>query len=122
MTWREAIRRESAGLECIVDRAQTLETQQRAPELVLSGEDPPDGPEALLENGWIEALFAAPPWRFTPTRIFGNVGNHVPVEIRLAVGPVAGAHAPRRRARQEPLPSDSPRSGRRANERARLPR
>jgi EAL domain-containing protein (putative c-di-GMP-specific phosphodiesterase class I) len=34
-----------------VNRDQTLEAQQQAPELVLPGEDPLDGPEALLENG-----------------------------------------------------------------------
>ena len=39
--------RVSEGLECIVDRAQTLEAKQQAPELVLPGEDPLDGPEAV---------------------------------------------------------------------------
>ena len=79
--------RVSEGLECIVNRAQALEAKQQAPELVLPGEDLLNGPEALLENGWIEAQFAAPLRRFTPTRVFGNVGNHAPVENRLAVGP-----------------------------------
>src|SRR5258707_2712694 len=55
--------------------------------LVLLGADPLDAPEALLENGRIKARFATPLRRFSSTRIFGNVGNHVPVENRLAVGP-----------------------------------
>src|ERR1700682_2143563 len=79
--------RVSEGLECIVDRAQTLEAKQQAPELVLPGEDPLDGPEALLENGWIVAQFAAPLPRLSPRWIFGDVRNHVPVENRRAVGP-----------------------------------
>lgn len=51
--------------------------------LVLSGDDPLDGPDVLLENGCIEVRFAVSLRRFASARVFGNVGIHVRLKIAL---------------------------------------
>jgi hypothetical protein len=76
------------GLECVVQPADTLETQQWPPELVLRGKHPLDRPEALFEDGRLEDRLAAPLGLLSAARIWVDVGNHAAVEDRLAVGPV----------------------------------
>ena len=60
------------SLERVVDLAQVLEAKQKAAELILPGKDTLDGPKALLEDGRIEVLLAAPLRRFTSARVLGR--------------------------------------------------
>src|SRR5882757_401547 len=68
------------GFECVVQLTETIKAKQQATELVFPGEQPLDGPKALLEDGRVEALLAASLRGFTSARVLGNIGNHAPVE------------------------------------------
>ena len=74
-------------LERVVHFTDVFEAQQQAAKLVFPGEDAFNGPEALLEDGRIEALPATALRCLAPTQVLADIRNHAAIEYRTAVGP-----------------------------------
>ena len=63
-----------------------LETKQQTAKLVFPGKEALNSPEALFEDGRIEALPATALRGIAPTRILREVRRHAAIEDCLAVG------------------------------------
>src|SRR5476651_2473084 len=74
-------------LERVVHVTDAFEAQQQTAKLILPGEDAFNGPEALLEDGWIKVSLSTAFRCLASTGVLGDVRNHAAIEDGLAVSP-----------------------------------